>query len=184
MISLPRPYVKENGVECAVGIRDLPPAIRDDFRNDFIRRIMKLIFSSRTPWINPSIETLQQEFDAAFPTYHATLHHDDAVVVPVILPLHSAQGLGSLNTTQTIRDLGTLRSQIGNEAIKAVTSHLPGQFEKRKFELPHARAAYVQALISDKQHPFIWEYFRPGNIPVGGAKLYYDDVSQMFTPLS
>ena len=78
---------------------------------------------------------------------------------------------------QTIRDLGILRCQIGNEAIKAVIKHLPGQYNKRTLESQSARAAYVQALISDKQHPFIWEYFRPGNIPVGGAKLYYDDVS-------
>ena len=79
---------------------------------------------------------------------------------------------------QTIRDLGILRCQIGNEAIKAVTEHLQSQYDKRKFISKPTRAAYVQALISDKQYPFIWEYFRPGNIPVGGAKLYYDDVSR------
>jgi hypothetical protein len=38
---------------------------------------------------------------------------------------------------------------------------------------------YVQTLISDGQYLFIWEYFRPGNLPVGGAKLYYDDVSRI-----
>ena len=53
----------------------------------------------------------------------------------------------------------------------------PSQYNKQTLESKTARAAYVQTLISDKQFPFIWEYFRPGNIPVGGAKLYYDDVS-------
>jgi len=75
--------MNEKGVECAVGIQDLPPAIRDDFRNGFIRRIMKLIFSSNTPWVNPSVESLQQEFNAAFPMYHATLHLNDAAAIPV-----------------------------------------------------------------------------------------------------
>lgn len=44
---------------------------------------MELVFSSRTPWVNPPIETLQQEFNAAFPTYRAELHLDDAAIVPV-----------------------------------------------------------------------------------------------------
>lgn len=82
---------------------------------------------------------------------------------------------------QTIRDLGILRCQIGNEAIKAVTEHLPTQYNRRTLDSKSARAAYIQTLISDKQYPFIWEYFRPGNIPVGGAKLYYDDVSGIYT---
>ena len=86
-------------------------------------------------------------------------------------------GMPLTNVIQTLRDLGTLRYQIGSEAIRAVVKHLPSQFNKRTLESQPVRAAYVQALISDKQHPFIWEYFRPGNIPVGGAKLYYDDVS-------
>jgi len=81
---------------------------------------------------------------------------------------------------QTIRDLGVLRCQVGQEAIKAVTEHLPSQYNKRQLDSKLARAAYIQALISDKQYPFIWEYFRPGNIPVGGAKLYYDDVSKIY----
>ena len=84
--------MNESGVECAVGIRDLPDPICDDFRDDFIRRIMKLVFSSRTPWANPSIETLQREFDAAFPKFYAELQVDDAATVPVLNPLRSARG--------------------------------------------------------------------------------------------
>ena len=78
---------------------------------------------------------------------------------------------------QTFRDLGILRCHIGNEAIKAVVEYLPGQYNKRVLKSKSARAAYIQALISDNQYLFIWEYFRPGNIPVGSAKLYYDNVS-------
>ena len=47
---------------------------------------MRHMFSSHTPWDNPSIEVLQQEFDAAFPSYHFRLHLDDAAVVPVCIP--------------------------------------------------------------------------------------------------
>lgn len=48
---------------------------------------------------------------------------------------------------------------------------------------------YIRTLVSDhKQYPYIWECFRPGNVPVGSAKLYYDDVSETlsekFTPVS
>lgn len=137
---------------------------------------MKLVFSSQAPWVNPSIEILQHEFNLAFPTYRAKLHLDDAAVIPVRISWILLRNHRS-RLIQTIRDLGILRFQIGSEAIKAVINHLPSQFNKRMLESKPARAAYVQALISDKQHPFIWEYFRPGNIPVGGSKLYYDDVS-------
>ena len=44
---------------------------------------------------------------------------------------------------QTIRDLGVLRYQIGNEAIKAVIEYLPSQYNKRTFESKPTRAAYV-----------------------------------------
>jgi len=127
---------------------------------------MKLVFSSNAPWVNPSVESLQQEFDAAFPMYHATLHLDDDAAVPVSIPSRSAQELISCDVIQTIRDLGTLRFQIGSEAIKAVINYLPGQFNKRTLALKPARAAYVQALISDKQHPFIWEYFDQATSPL------------------
>lgn len=93
-------------------------------------------------------------------------------------PTFTPEGPRSCHTTQTIRDLGILRCQVGQEAIKAVNEHLPNQYNKRQLDSMSARAAYIQALISDQQYPFVWEYFRPGSIPVGGAKLYYDDVSK------
>lgn len=137
------------------------------------------MFSSRNPWVNPSIETLQQEFDTAYPSCRVKLHLNDAAVVPVqIFPLLSAQGFRSHNKIQTIRDIGVFRYQLGQEAIKAVNEHLASQYNKRQLDSKAARAAYIQTLISDKQYPFIWECFRPGSIPIGGAKLYYDDVSE------
>lgn len=166
-------------MERAVGIRDLPGPIRVGFRGHFIRRIIKSVFTSTSPWVNPPIETLQQEFDATYPNHHVKLHLDDAAVVPVFFSHRLLLGDRAHARTQTIRDLGVLRSQIGQGAVRAISNHLPGQYSKRQFDSKTARAAYIQALISDKQYPFIWETFRPGNLPVGGAKLYYDDVRPM-----
>ena len=136
------------------------------------------MFLGSTPWINPSIESLQREFNATYPGSYIKLHIDDAAIVPVFVPAFSLLKDVTHNRKQTIWDLGVLHSQIGKEAIRAVNDHLPGQYSKRQFDSKSARAAYIQALVSDtKQHPFIWESFRPGNLPVGGAKLYYDDVS-------
>ena len=71
--------------------------------------------------------------------------------------------------------------QIGNEAIKAVVEYLPGQYSKQVLNSKPAKATYIQTLISNKQYPFIWEYFQPSNIPVSSAKIYYD-VSKIFMP--
>ena len=102
---------------------------------------MKLVFSSRMPWANLSIETLQREFNAAFPKFYAELQVDDAATVWVLNPLRSARGCDSHHIMQTIRDLGILRCQIGNEAIKAVIKHLPGQYNKRMLESQSARVS-------------------------------------------
>ena len=173
-----RPSVCKDGSKCAVGIQKLPDSIRPNFRENYIQRVIKLVFSSNTPWVNPSLDALQQGFDATFPSYRFQLHLDDAAVVLVcIMCLLLLRDVPYCCTVQTIRDIGILHCQIGQEAIKAVTQYLPSQYTKRQFNSASARAAYIQALISDKQYPFIWVCLRPGNIPVGGAKLYYDDVS-------
>jgi hypothetical protein len=39
-----------------------------------------------------------------------------------------------------------------------------------------ARAKYIAAVLSNPQRPFIWEYFRPGTIPLAGTQEYYDQV--------
>jgi hypothetical protein len=39
-----------------------------------------------------------------------------------------------------------------------------------------ARVKYVTTVLADSQRPFIWEYFRPGTIPLAGERAYYDEV--------
>ena len=86
LTTLPRPYVGQNGEKWTVGIQDLPSTIRVTFRGNYIRRIIRTVFSSTSPWLNPPIETLQQEFNAAYPNYQVKLRPDDAAVAPVLVP--------------------------------------------------------------------------------------------------
>ena len=81
--------------------------IRTGFRNNYIRRVIKLVFSSCTPWVNPSIEVLQQEFNAAYPSYRVRLHLDDAAVVPVRVLLPTFCSVSPL-TQCRYRQSGTL----------------------------------------------------------------------------
>ena len=46
-----------------------------------------------------------------------------------------------------------------------------------------ARAKYVATVLADSQRPFIWEYFRPGTIPLAGERAYYDKVRSI-VPMS
>ena len=86
LTTLPRPYAGGNGEKWTVGIQDLPSVIRVTFQGNYIRRIIRTVFSSTSPWINPPIETLQREFNAAYPNYQVKLHLDDAAVAPVLIP--------------------------------------------------------------------------------------------------
>lgn len=45
-------------------------------------------------------------------------------------------------------------------------------------KVKEARAKYTAALLKDPQRPFIWEYFRPGTIPLAGERAYYDEVRE------
>ena len=79
---------------------------------------------------------------------------------------------------QTNRDLSVLRNQIDTEALAAVIEHLPSQYTKRALSSAPARAAYIATLLESKQHPFIWQHFRPGTIEIPrGEETYYDEVS-------
>ena len=41
-----------------------------------------------------------------------------------------------------------------------------------------ARSRYILKILESKQHPYIWEYFRPGTIEIPrGEETYYDEVS-------
>jgi hypothetical protein len=81
-----------------------------------------------------------------------------------------------LTSAQTIRDIGVLRNQIGNEGLSAVIEFLPGQYTKRTLNSKTARANYVTTVLADPQRPFIWEFFRPGTIPLAGEHVFYDEV--------
>lgn len=81
---LPR-FVKRQKV--FPGIKDLPPHIRTDFRNRFIRVVIRDIFNSKQPWTNPDVATLQRVYDQVFPAYTARLRANDAVFHPVGLSL-------------------------------------------------------------------------------------------------
>ena len=39
-----------------------------------------------------------------------------------------------------------------------------------------ARAKYIATILADSQRPFVWEYFRPGTIPLAGERAYFDEV--------
>lgn len=77
---------------------------------------------------------------------------------------------------QTLRDLGVLRNQIGSEGLTAVIEHLPNQYSKRMLNSKEERAKYIARIVEDPQRPFIWEYFRPGTIPLAGERAYFDEV--------
>lgn len=77
---------------------------------------------------------------------------------------------------QTLRDVGVLRNRIGDEGLTAVIEYLPSQYNKRMLGAKEARAKYIAAVLADPQRPFIWEYFRPGTIPLPGQHTYYDEV--------
>lgn len=79
--------------------------------------------------------------------------------------------------TQTLRDVGLLRNQIGNEGLTAVIEYLPTQYTRRMLNSKDTRAKYITKVLSDQQRPFIWEFFRPGTIPLAGERAYYDEVS-------
>lgn len=82
-LSLPRKYKDDAGKFQVPGLRDLPPHIQSDFRNTFIRHIMKLTFSGTSPWTGPTLPVYQQEFAAIYPDLPYEIHAHDAVVLPV-----------------------------------------------------------------------------------------------------
>ena len=116
----------------------------------------------------------------AYPSYHVRLHLDDAAAAPVCAFLHHPFFEGRLpNESQTIRDLSVLRCNMGKEAVTAVNEHVRGQYDKRQLNSKSARATYIQTTLLNKQYPYIWKTFWPGNMPVGADKLQYDDVSSI-----
>lgn len=58
----------------------------------------------------------------------------------------------------------------------AAIEYLPSQYTKRMLGSKDSRAKYIAAVVEDPQRPFVWEYFRPGTIPLPGERAYYDEV--------
>lgn len=64
------------------GIKDLPAHLQD-FRNSFIRYVIRQVANSESPWINPDVKSLQVMYDAVYPSFPARIRHNDAVYHPV-----------------------------------------------------------------------------------------------------
>ena len=170
---MPRAYKDDQGRKQQPGLKDLPQWLREKFRNFYIRRIIEQVCLSETPWTNPDLASLQRELNHVYPTHRIRLHSDDAAVVPV--SFHCFYIVSTLMKIQTLRDLGVLRNQIGSEGLAAVIEYLPSQYNKRMLGSKDARARYITTMLADPQRPFIWEYFRPGTIPLASDRGYYDE---------
>jgi hypothetical protein len=107
MFSLPCAFIDDQGRKQQPGVKELPQWLRDNFCNLYIRRIIKSVCLGNTPWNNPSLQSLQQEFDYAYPTHQIQLQSTDAAVVPVSIDrIHHVHPLTP--SSQTTRDLGVL----------------------------------------------------------------------------
>jgi len=71
------------GVKVYPGIKELPAHIRQNFRNEFIRFVIRQVANSQSPWINPDVNSLQCMYQLVYPTFPARLRHSDAVYHPV-----------------------------------------------------------------------------------------------------
>ena len=65
------------------GVKDLPPHIRSDFRNAYMRLVIREVFNSNEPWLNPDLPMLQRIYDSVYPAYPARIRPSDAVFHPV-----------------------------------------------------------------------------------------------------
>lgn len=70
------------------GIKDLPPHIRTNFRNAFIRPVVRDVFNSEQPWANPDLAMLQLMHDRVYSVYPARVRYNDAIFHPVRSSLH------------------------------------------------------------------------------------------------
>lgn len=120
--------------------------------------------------------SLQHELNRAYLTHQIRLHSDDAAVVPISACHHDNENHQTHANSQTLRDLGVLRNQIGSEGLTAVIEYLPSQFTKRMLGSKDLRAKYIMTVLVDPQCLFVWKYFRPGTIPLAGERGYYDEV--------
>lgn len=83
--TLPR---MERGTKVYPGIRDLPTHIRQNFRNEFIRFVIKQVAKSESPWVNPDVDFIQGAYRVVYPLFPARIRHSDAVYHPVSFSIH------------------------------------------------------------------------------------------------
>jgi hypothetical protein len=84
----PKKVKGETGKVQVPGLKDLPHTMQSNFRNMFIRHIMKLVFSDTSPWSNPSLLDYQHEFDTVYVSLRYCLDAEDAVVCSVVTSYH------------------------------------------------------------------------------------------------
>ena len=72
-----------DGQKVYPGIKDLPTHIRANFRNEFIHYVIRDVFNSEHPWVNPDLQALQHAYDQVYLAYPARIRHNDAVSHPV-----------------------------------------------------------------------------------------------------
>ena len=77
----------EKGVKVYPGINNLPLHIRQNFRNEFIRFVIKQVANSQSPWVNTDVNSLQTMYQIVDPIFPAWIRHSDAVYHPVGRPL-------------------------------------------------------------------------------------------------
>ena len=147
------------------GIKDLPDHICTDFRNTFIRLVIRDLFNSEQPWANPDLSMLQHTYDSIYSTYPARLRHGDAVCHPVSSTLDQVDSLPH-PFYQTFTSLSFVRNRIGVAGVSAVQRHLANVFRQRQLKRLDARAKFVsEKFKSNDDHPFIWNQYVISDIP-------------------
>ena len=82
-VTLPRTYKDSEGRKQQRGLKDLPDWLRENFRKLFIRRIIEQVCLGDVPWHNPTLSSLQRDFNQVYPAHRIRLHSDDTAVIPV-----------------------------------------------------------------------------------------------------
>ena len=101
-----------------------------DFRNTFIRLVIRDVFNSEQPWANPDLSMLQHTYDSIYFTYPACLRHGDAVCHPVSSTLDQVDSLPH-PLYQTFTSLSFVRNRIGVVGVSAVQRHLTNVFRQK-----------------------------------------------------
>ena len=166
------------------GVKDLPASIRANFRNIFIRYVIKQVANSESPWVNPDVDSLQSMYDTVYTTAPAQLQHNDAVCHPVsdLLPTLPANSNFPQKTTTA---LSGLRNHIATEAIAAVQQYVHIVFRQKRLNSIEGRAEYITKLFKSKDdHPILWREYVEGNIQDHPERGGYKIVCSTFASIS